>query len=262
MYSPTSLTIENVIIPSGDTQDYPISRIFGQLIEPKRGWVFPNFMEYQDPGVIDTAGDQEGASMEEVGTGVEAGATHQSLPQLQSPVSITTVSNISDMLCTHNCPAEYCHDHQCYPVFIPPPESRCIACNILQHAQEAHEAGIGPIVGYTISGDDSNNKNGPNATAVPPQPQGQGMGSWGRCWGRRGGGQQDLWEMQKKEGPIRLYHPWQTHLVGVQAGRSMSPIPRFFKLNQGPGYIPFLITNDQGQNVPAKYVSVHMTANP
>ena len=177
MSSPTSLTIENVIIPSGDTQDYPISHIFGQLIEPKCGWVFPNFMEYQDPGVIDTAGDQEGASMEEVGTGVEAGATHQSLPQLQSPVSITTVSDISDMLCTHNCPAEYCHDHQCYPVFIPPPESRCIACNILQHAQEAHEAGIGPIVGYTISGDDSNKENGPNAAAVPPQPQGQGMGS-------------------------------------------------------------------------------------
>ena len=48
----------------------------------------------------------------------------------------------------------------------------------------------------------------------------------------------------------------------MQAGHSTSLIPHFFKLNQGPGYIPFLITNDQGRNIPAKYISVHMTANP
>ena len=65
-----------------------------------------------------------------------------------------------------------------------------------------------------------------------------------------------------EEGPIRLYHPWQTHSIGVQAGHSTSPIPCFFELNQGPTYIPFTITNDQGWKVPAKYVSVHMTANP
>ena len=65
-----------------------------------------------------------------------------------------------------------------------------------------------------------------------------------------------------EEGPIRLYHPWQTHSVGVQAGCSTSPIPCFFELNQGPAYIPFNITNNQGRKVPAKYISVHMTANP
>ena len=65
-----------------------------------------------------------------------------------------------------------------------------------------------------------------------------------------------------EEGPIRLYHPWQTHSIGVQAGRSTSPIPHFFELNQGPTYIPFTITNDQGWKVPAKYILVHMTANP
>ena len=42
----------------------------------------------------------------------------------------------------------------------------------------------------------------------------------------------------------------------------MSPIPCFFELSQGPGYIPFLIANDQGQNIPAKYITVHMTTNP
>ena len=65
-----------------------------------------------------------------------------------------------------------------------------------------------------------------------------------------------------EEGPIRLYHPWQMHLVGVQAGHSTSPIPCFFELNQGPAYIPFTITNNQGQKVPAKYILVHMTTNP
>ena len=52
MSSPTSSTIENVIIPSGNPQDYPISCIFGQLIEPKRGQISPNFLEYQDPGSL------------------------------------------------------------------------------------------------------------------------------------------------------------------------------------------------------------------
>ena len=47
MSSPTPSTIENVIIPSGDPQDYPISRIFSQLIEPERGQVSPNFLEYR-----------------------------------------------------------------------------------------------------------------------------------------------------------------------------------------------------------------------
>ena len=51
-------------------------------------------------------------------------------------------------------------------------------------------------------------------------------------------------------------------MIGVQAGRSTSPIPHFFELNQGPAYIPFTITNDQGRTVPTKYISVHMTANP
>ena len=43
---------------------------------------------------------------------------------------------------------------------------------------------------------------------------------------------------------------------------STSPIPRFFKLNQGPAYIPFTITYDQGQKVPAKYILVYMTTSP
>ena len=131
MSSPTPSTIENVVITSGDPQDYPISHIFGQLIEPEHGRVSPNVVEYQDPEAVDATSNQERESMEEDGTGVEAGAAHQGLPQLQSLVSVTTISDISNMLCTHNRPTEYCHDHEHYPVFIPPLASKHIARNIL-----------------------------------------------------------------------------------------------------------------------------------
>ena len=143
MSSPTSSTIDNVIIPSDDAQDYPISHIFGQLIEPECGQVSPNFLEYQDPGSADAGGNQAGKSVEADGIGVEAGATHQSPPQVQSLVSITTISNISDVLCAHNCPTEYCHGHQHYPIFVPPLEGKYIAHNILQQAREAHKVGVG-----------------------------------------------------------------------------------------------------------------------
>ena len=174
MSSPTLPTIENVIISSSNPQDYPISCIFSQLIEPKHGQVSLNFLEYQDDGATDTTSNQDGEGVETDGVGMEAGAAHQSLPQSTSLVSITTVSNVSDMLCAHNRPTEYCHDH---PVFIPPLTSEQIACNILQHAQEAHKAGISPILGYSINNKDSDKENNPNAAAIPPQPQGQGMGS-------------------------------------------------------------------------------------
>ena len=114
------------------------------------------------------------------GTGVEVGTACLSPPQSSSLVSIMTGSEISNMLCTHNRPTEYCHNHEHYPIFVPPLAGERIACNILQHTQGAHEAGIGPIVGYSISNNNSDKDNSPNATAVPPQPQGQGMGSCGR----------------------------------------------------------------------------------
>ena len=193
-------------------------------------------MEYQDPGAADATSNQEGTSVDENGDGVKAGTAHQSLPQLASPVSVTAISDLSDVLCTHNYPTEYCHDHQHYPVFVPPPAGEHIARNILQHVQEAHKVGIGPIVGYRIGNDDSDKENNPNATAVPPQSQGQGLGSCDRHRGRQGRDRQGV--RAAKEGPIRLYHPWQTHSIGVQAGRSTSPVPRSFKPNHSPGTSP------------------------
>ena len=63
-------------------------------------------------------------------------------------------------------------------------------------------------------------------------------------------------------GPIRVYHPWQTHSIGVQAKRSESPVPRKFEPNVGPTYVPFHITNRNGRSIPAKYIRVKMTNDP
>ena len=115
--------------------------------------------------------------MEMNGVGVEMGTNHQGLPQLSSPVSVTTESDISHFLCAHRCPAEYCHDHKHNPVFVPPPEGKYIICNIVQHLHETQEHGFGPIVGYSLNNDNSDKENDLNATGVPPQSQGQGMGS-------------------------------------------------------------------------------------
>ena len=93
MSSPTPSTIEDVIIPN-TVPDYPISCIFAQLIEPKRGRVSPDFLEYQDTGSTNARGNQEGTSVEANGAGVEAGTDYQSPPQSASPVSVTTESDI------------------------------------------------------------------------------------------------------------------------------------------------------------------------
>ena len=63
-------------------------------------------------------------------------------------------------------------------------------------------------------------------------------------------------------GPIRLYHPWQTHSIGVQAKRSESPIPHKFEPNVGPAYVPFHITNCNSRLIPTKYIRVKMTNDP
>ena len=65
---------------------------------------------------------------------------------------------------------------------------------------------------------------------------------------------------ETETGPIRLYHPWETHSIGVQVvPRPMSPIPNGFEMNRGPQYIPFHIVNRDGVMVPAKYIKVKMT---
>ena len=68
---------------------------------------------------------------------------------------------------------------------------------------------------------------------------------------------------EAETGPIRLYHPWETHSIGIQVNpRPLSPIPKGFEMNHGLQYVPFHIVNRDGVTVPAKYVKVKMTNDP
>src|ERR1700761_8168291 len=59
-----------------------------------------------------------------------------------------------------------------------------------------------------------------------------------------------------------LYHPWSTHLVGVQVQCSESPVPHSYDLNHCHHYIPFHIANAKGKKTPTKYVQVFIISNP
>ena len=67
------------------TTDYSVSHIFGMLIEPERGQVSPDFLEYQDAGV-ERGNDQ-----------VEARADRASLTALEIPVCIPSTSDIAEV---------------------------------------------------------------------------------------------------------------------------------------------------------------------
>ena len=89
MTSPTPLHVRNADIPlDPGTTDYPISHIFGMLIEPERGWVSPDFIEYQDAEESPVAGGDD--QMEE-------GATGASSVTDQIPVCIPSTSDIAEV---------------------------------------------------------------------------------------------------------------------------------------------------------------------
>jgi hypothetical protein len=58
-----------------------------------------------------------------------------------------------------------------------------------------------------------------------------------------------------------------THLCHVQRGgqalcQPLLPTVQGYKHNRGTSYIPFLILDDTGRQVPARFIKVHMTDNP
>ena len=116
----------------------------------------------------------------------------------------------------------------------------------------------GHICGYLINDDDEEKENNQDAASLSRVRQVAERMEDGTGRGRRSG----RGVAAAETGPIRLYHPWQTHSVGVQAERSESPIPRKFEPNVGPAYVPFHIINREGRPVPAKYVRVKMTNDP
>ena len=259
MSSPTSPTIDNAILPFHNAQDYPISPIFEQLIEPKRGQVSPDFLDYQDKDVERQSG------LAEDGQGVEEGTDLAGQTPVHAPVQILSTSDITDILCAHNNTKEYCHNcnDDIPSVFIPSPNLARTILRVIHASQTAFKVGAGPLTGYHLSTSseegDSNKENYQDATEVPQSSQdAQGMGSHQGGGGRQGKDSQSVRGAER--GPICLYHPWETQSVGTQ--RSESPIPEGFKRNHCHHYIPFRIMNAQGKMQPAKYVSVFMTNNP
>ena len=101
MSSPTPSTIDNAILSFYNAQDYPISHIFSQLIEPKCGQVSPKFIKYQDK----RASGQ--SRMKEDGQGVKEGTNIAGQMPAHALVCMPSTSDITDILCTHNNTKDY-----------------------------------------------------------------------------------------------------------------------------------------------------------
>jgi hypothetical protein len=57
-------------------------------------------------------------------------------------------------------------------------------------------------------------------------------------------------------------HPCHVQQGGQASRRPLSPSVQGYEQNQGTSYIPFLILDMTGRQVPARYIKVHMTNNP
>ena len=268
MTSPTPLHVRNADIPlDPGTNDCFISRIFGNLIKPKRGRVSPLFIKYQDT---------EESPMARSDNQMEEGATGASSVTDQVPVCIPSTSDITEVHSNRNdhlspgLPTEYSHDEYDGKFhFVPEEHARQVHEYITRRAAVATtcKEEYTPITPYVVSDDDHhsdkenrdpNQEDYEDAEEVSGNHQdAQRMGP--RCRGRRGR-QSRQSVVETEEGPIWLYHPWNQRSVGVQ--RSESPVPDGYERNNKHNYIPFPIINEHGRAVPAKYVAVFMAANP
>jgi hypothetical protein len=95
----------------------------------------------------------------------------------------------------------------------------------------------------------------------PPYPEGaqvaEGMGI------QRGRGQRG-----RPRQPVAVHyadqttHPCHAQRGGQASRRPLSPSVQGYKRNIGTSYIPFLITDETGRQVPARFIKVCMTDNP
>ena len=250
------------------TTDYSVSCIFRMLIEPKRGRVSPDFIEYQDAADTGVEGNDDQVETRAIGTSPTA-------PEV--PVRIPSTSDITEIRChpndhlSPNLPSEYHHDkydNQFH--FVPSEHARQVHEAVEREAAaattwEAECVPLTPYVATDTEGHDSdrenrdpNHENSEDAEEVLQSRQdAQRMGP--RRRGRRGGrGRNSVGEAE--DSPIRLYHLWNQQSIGVQ--RSESPVPEGYEQNDKHNYIPFRIPNEHGRAVSAKYVAVFMAANP
>ena len=197
MTSPTPLHVRNADIPlDPGTNDYSVSRIFGMLIEPERGWVSPDFLEYQDAEESPMAGGDD--QMEE-------GAAGTSSATDQVPVRIPSTSDIAKVHCnpddhlSPNLPPEYHHDEYNGQFhFVPEGHARQVHEAVGQEAAAiaTWEAEHTPLTTYVVTDTKEHNSDKENrdpnqedckdAEEVPRSRQdAQRMGP--RRRGRRGG---------------------------------------------------------------------------
>ena len=110
MFSPAPMpsTINDVIQPAKHAM---FKDALTSFLSPECGWVSPDFLEYQDV--------RDEQRVEEDGEAVEVQADNAGATPPSIPVCIPLVNDISDVVCTHNRVAKYCHneDHDQTPIF-------------------------------------------------------------------------------------------------------------------------------------------------
>jgi hypothetical protein len=162
-------------------------------------------------------------------------------------------------------PREYCHGHESpaptpvpapvSPIPVPTPSTRPLAVgHFCLTREEAMSLADNIANALEVHCEDT-------PEVLPPYPKGaqvaEGMGI------RRSRGQR-----RRPRQPVAVHyadqttHPRHAQRGGQALRRPLSPSAQGYKHNIGTSYIPFLIMDETGQQVPARFIKVHMTDNP
>ena len=194
---------------------------------PIPGRVSPDFLEEQRDGATEDEEDAEVVPL------LEGRPNRQGMPVLQPPVHIPSTSDISDVLCCHDTEYDYCHQTHAdgvpetgpNPVFVRPLGTPRHPLGSLEGVLPTCMQGEKLLHGYDVDSEKENNEDASQVLRVRQVAKGMGYSG-----GKRRGSGEGMGETET--GPIRLYHPWETHLVGVQVvPRPLSPVPKGFEMN-------------------------------
>jgi hypothetical protein len=181
-----------------------------------------------------------------------------------APSSPVSQSDIGFCAQCHG-PREYCHGHESpaptpvpapvAPVPIPAPSSSTSA---MAHFRLTREEAMS-LADNIANALEVRRQDTPEVP--PPYPEGaqaaEGMGI------RRGRGQRG-----RPRQPIAVHyadqttHPHHAQRGGQALRRPLSLSVQGYERNVGTSYIPFLILDETGRQVPARFIKVHMTDNP
>ena len=133
------------------TTNYSISRIFGMLIEPERGQVSPDFIEYQDAADEGVEGGDDQMETRAVGTSLTAPEVPIRIP---STSDIAEVRSHPDDHLSPNLPSEYHHDEYDNQFHFVPNEHACQVHEAVAReaaAATTWEAECTPLTPYSMS---------------------------------------------------------------------------------------------------------------